>query len=76
MVAWGLDRCEKENVFAYLESTEEAVNLYKKQGFEAAVEICMIITFESSNGGGIARDYKEVGMVYRPKATSDNRSVL
>ncbi|OAL51696.1 hypothetical protein IQ07DRAFT_671792 [Pyrenochaeta sp. DS3sAY3a] len=76
MVAWGLGRCEKEKVFAYLESTEEAVNLYKEQGFEAALEISMSITFESSEGGGITQDYKEVAMVYRLKTTSENRSVL
>jgi ribosomal protein S18 acetylase RimI-like enzyme len=76
MVAWGLGQCEKERVSAYLESTEEAVNLYKKQGFEAALEICMMVTFESNEGGVIAQEYKEVGMVYRPKTISGNKSVL
>jgi hypothetical protein len=75
MVAWGLDRCEKEGVLAYLESTEEAVRLYKKTGFEVAIDISMDVTFDSSEGGVVTKEYREVGMVYRPKATVANRTV-
>ena len=76
MVTWGLDLCEKESVSAYLESTQEAVHLYKKTGFEAAREIVMDVTFESREGETVTQEYKELSMVYRPRAVLEQRAVL
>jgi hypothetical protein len=75
MIAWGVDRCKKESISAYLESTVEAVAIYKKMGFEAVDEISMKIKFVSDEAEIITEDYREVAMVYRPQMTTKNRSV-
>jgi predicted N-acetyltransferase YhbS len=39
MVAWGLDRCEKQQVLAYLEFTMEAERFYERLGFKVAAQL-------------------------------------
>jgi hypothetical protein len=72
MIAWGVNRCEKENISGYLESTVEAVALYKKMKFEAMGEINMKIKFISGEAEVITEDYREVAIVYRPQGTTEN----
>lgn len=76
MVAWGIERCEKENVPAYLESTLEAVHLYKETGFESLFDISMQVSYDSENAGVITEIYKETAMVYRPTVTKDDENDL
>jgi hypothetical protein len=75
MITWGIDRCEKEKISAYLESTVEAVDLYKKMGFEDLGEMSMNISLISDRTEVITEDYREVAMVYKPQATTENRSI-
>jgi hypothetical protein len=75
MIKWGIDRREKEKISAYLESTVEAVDLYKKMGFEDLGEMSMNISLISDRTEVITEDYREVTMVYKPQATMENRSI-
>jgi hypothetical protein len=75
MIKWGIDRREKEKISAYLESTVEAVDLYKKMGFEDAGEMSMNISLISDQAEVITEDYREVAMVYKSQATMENRSI-
>jgi len=61
---------------AYLESTLEAVRLYEKAGFEAVVGISMNVTFDSDKADVVRGDYKEIGMVYRPKVKKETEHGL
>jgi hypothetical protein len=36
----------------------------------------MDVTFDSSEGGVVTKEYREVGMVYRPKTTVADRTVF
>jgi hypothetical protein len=75
MITWGIDRREKEKISAYLESTVEAVDLYKKMGFEDVGEMSMNISLISDQAEVITEDYREVAMVYKSQATMENRSI-
>jgi hypothetical protein len=75
MIKWGIDRREKEKISAYLESTVEAVDLYKKMGFEDVGEMSMNISLISDQAEVITEDYREVAMVYKSQATMENRSI-
>ena len=58
LVKWALERCTKENVPAYLESTPVASALYQRLGFTQEQRISM--TFEDGSR------YEEVGYLFRP----------
>ena len=55
---WGLDRCRKEKIPAYLESTPVAIAFYAKAGFVPVEKMKM--TFQD---GSI---YEEWGCIFRP----------
>lgn len=58
LIKWALDRCAKEGVPAYLESTSIASALYQRLGFTPKERISM--TFDD---GSI---YEEIGYLFRP----------
>lgn len=58
LIAWGLDKCVRERISAYLESTFIAEALYRRLGFTRKERISM--TFED---GSL---YEEVGYLFRP----------
>ncbi|KAL9611614.1 MAG: hypothetical protein Q9167_003729 [Letrouitia subvulpina] len=60
LIRWALDRCIKERVPAYLESTPTAWALYQRLGFTPKETISM--TFDD---GSV---YEEVGYLFRPGA--------
>ncbi|KAI4094319.1 MAG: hypothetical protein LQ339_007505 [Xanthoria mediterranea] len=43
LIEWGLDRCRKSNVPAYLESTLMAVPLYERLGFKTMYKVSIIL---------------------------------
>jgi hypothetical protein len=67
MVAWGLDRCEEQQVLAYLESTMEAVRFYKRLGFTAAAQLSRDIKAQADKGLATLEKYRAVGMIYWPR---------
>ena len=58
LTKWGLDRCRREKIPAYLESTLVAKALYEELGFESKEKIS--ITFEDGSM------YEEYGCVFQP----------
>lgn len=68
LLQWGLERCRRDAVPAYLESTFDAVPLYERHGLRAAGKISMVL-------GGMVRDgapvvYEETCFVFRPDGIS------
>ena len=57
LVQWGLDRCRREQVRAYVESTSLAEPVYTRLGFEARETISTVC-----KGG----NYDRIVLVYRP----------
>lgn len=58
LIKWALDKCMKESVPAYLESTPVAWALYQRLGFTAEQRIALM--FEDGS------KYEEVGYLFRP----------
>jgi succinate dehydrogenase/fumarate reductase flavoprotein subunit len=67
MVEWRTDRCDEERVPAFLMSTMNAVRFCEKMGFAFASELSLDVSLRDSKGHSIAQNYRELGMVYRPK---------
>lgn len=68
LLKWGLDRCARNGVPAYLEGTVDAGPLYYRHGFEAADNISM--TLEQISGNGVPLVYEETCFLFTPGATS------
>ena len=58
LIKWALDRCSKDKISAYLESTPVAGALYTRLGFTPEEKIS--ITFPDGSA------YEEVGFLFRP----------
>ena len=43
LIKWGLERCGKSNVPAYLESTPNAVPLYERLGFKTTDRLSIVL---------------------------------
>ena len=43
LINWGLERCDKSNVPAYLESTPNAVPLYERLGFKITDRLSIVL---------------------------------
>jgi hypothetical protein len=48
-------------------STMNAVRFCEKMGFAFASELSLDVSLRDSKGHSIAQNYRELGMVYRPK---------
>ncbi|CAD6578678.1 MAG: hypothetical protein ASARMPREDX12_008937 [Alectoria sarmentosa] len=64
LLQWGLERCVRDNVLAYLESTVDAGPLYERHGFASAENISMVL--EGKEGESVL--YEEVCFIFRPGA--------
>ncbi len=64
LIMWGQDRCRRENVPAYLESTIEAGPLYKRHGFEAVETISLAL--KATEDEDLPTIYQEIGFLFRP----------
>lgn len=76
LIEWGVSRCEKERVPAYLESTQNAMCLYMRAGFEVLFDIEMEISYDWEDEGVIEEDYKEIAMEYRPGVPRRKKSTV
>ena len=65
LLQWGLVRCVRDNVPAYLESTVDAGPLYERHGFTSAENLSMVL--EGREGESAL--YEEVCFIFRPGAT-------
>lgn len=62
LLQWGLQRCNQDNVPAYLESTVDAAPLYERLGFTSVGSISMVL----KGGEGESIMYEEVCLIFRP----------
>jgi hypothetical protein len=60
LLKWGLERCNRENLPIYLESTVESVSWYEKHGFQATSTISLRLCEH------IDKVYEEIGLMYEP----------
>lgn len=70
MTEWGLSKAEKENIPVYLESTLNAVSLYRKLGFVAQDGLAMPLPKTKHNSG--ETHYEEICMLRAWDADSDD----
>ncbi|KAI0478144.1 putative GNAT family acetyltransferase [Xylaria cf. heliscus] len=66
MVRWGLEKCNKDNVLGYLESTLDAVPFYEKMGFVKSGQISLKYQIGDQNRYEV---YDEFAFVYHPNPT-------
>ena len=64
MVQWALDKCEAEQVPAFVSSTVDSVPFYEKLGFKIAGRMSIDLSKVSEAEG--AEMYEEVGCIYTP----------
>lgn len=76
LIERGIDRCEKEKVVGYLESTEDAMCLFMRAGFETGYDIEMDIKYDWEDEGEIWLEYKEIAMEYRPGVPRRKKSTV
>jgi hypothetical protein len=65
MMKWVKERCNKERVSAYLQSTLEAYRFYEKNRFVNAGSFC--VTLKGTTVNGQPEVYREVGFLYLPR---------
>lgn len=65
LLKWGLDRCTRDGVSAYLEGTVDAGPLYYRHGFKAAGNISMTL---KQIGNPVI--YEETCFLYTPGGAS------
>lgn len=58
LIKWGIDKCTRDGIPIYLESTLNAALLYEKLGFKAMDKISLPL-----DG---TRTYEEIGFLYEP----------
>jgi predicted N-acetyltransferase YhbS len=63
LVRWGIDRCDKEGVPAYLERTLNAAAFYEKMGFRALDRISLTYDLDGENKDWV---YEEIVFRYDP----------
>ena len=67
LIQWGLERCKRDNVPAYLESTANAGSLYERHGFKTVENISMVL--EGAQGDAPVL-YEEKCFLFQPSSTS------
>jgi predicted N-acetyltransferase YhbS len=64
LLQWGIDRCIRQRVPAYLESTVEAAPLYERHGFKPEGSFTMTFPLKSKTDGLCV--YSETCFLFRP----------
>lgn len=65
LLRWCLQRCLRDNVPAYLESTAEAGQLYEKHGFERIDTIALMLDGNEESDKPIK--YEETSFLFNPR---------
>ena len=63
LVKWALDRCKRDDVPAYLESTLNAGLFYQRHGFESVKKLSMALDGVGKDGASIV--YEEMCLIFR-----------
>jgi len=68
LVKWGIERALKEQLPAYLESTDEAGHLYESLGFKPAASITMVLDGVGKDGTSV--NYEEISYIFTNEVKS------